>query len=57
MRKAGKGHKALTWNEITLNKFLIAPRKYIPGNRMSFPGLKKAKDRNNLLAYLRKATK
>ena len=57
MRQAGKGTKPVIWNEITLKNFLIAPGKYIPGNRMSFPGLKKTKDRDNLLAYLRKATK
>jgi cytochrome c len=57
MRQAGKGTKPVTWNEITLKIFLIAPGKYIPGNRMSFPGLKKTKDHDNLLAYLRKATK
>jgi len=57
MRKAGKGRKPLTWNETTLKSFLAAPRKFIPGNRMSFPGLKKAKDRDYLLSFLRKATK
>ena len=57
MRQAGKGTKPVIWNELTLKNFLIAPGKYIPGNRMSFPGLKKTKDRDNLLAYLRKATK
>ena len=57
MRKAGNGRKPLTWNAITLKRFLAAPRQFIPGNRMSFPGLKKAKDRDYLLSFLRKAAK
>lgn len=57
MKKAGKRNKPLVWTEETLKKFLAAPRKFVPGNRMSFPGLKKAADRDNLMAYLKKATK
>ncbi|MBK18474.1 MAG: cytochrome c family protein [Rhodospirillaceae bacterium] len=55
MKKAGK--KGLVWNEETLKKYLTSPRKFVPGNRMPFVGLKKAVDRDNLMAYLKKATK
>ena len=57
MKKAGKGDKPLIWNAKTMNNFLKSPKKFIPGNRMTFPGLKKKADRDNLLAYLAKATK
>lgn len=39
----------------TLAKYIAAPKKFIPGNRMPFPGLKKRADRENLIAYLKEA--
>jgi cytochrome c len=41
------------WTYEDLNKFLYKPRDYANGTKMSFPGLKKAEDRANLIAYLR----
>ena len=35
-----------------LDKFLTRPTDYIPGTNMSFVGLKKPKDRANVIAYL-----
>jgi cytochrome c len=32
------------------------PRSFIKGNRIAFPGLRKKKDRDDLIAYLKKAT-
>ena len=46
----------ITWDETTLFDYLLAPKKYIPGTKMVFAGLKKAKDRKNLIAHLKKAT-
>jgi len=46
----------LTWTEEALDAFLTKPRNYLPGNKMSFPGLKKEKDRQDLIAYLRDAS-
>lgn len=40
------------WTAEVLNAFLAAPKDYIPGNKMSFAGLKKIEDRANLIAYL-----
>ncbi|NKB19079.1 MAG: c-type cytochrome [Alphaproteobacteria bacterium] len=41
------------WGYEELNKFFVKPRKYIKGTKMAFVGIKKAKDRANLIAYLR----
>lgn len=49
--------KGITWNEDTLFQYLENPKKYIPGTKMAFGGLKKPKDRNDLITYLAKATK
>lgn len=46
----------ITWNEKTLFEYLENPKKYIPGTSMVFPGIKKEDERNNLIAYLKKAT-
>ncbi|PID40831.1 MAG: cytochrome c family protein [Rhodobacterales bacterium] len=40
------------WDAETLNVFLTSPKKAAPGTTMSFAGLKKEKDRANLIAYL-----
>ena len=53
--KANKD-KGITWNEDTLFEYLLAPKKYIPGTKMVFAGLKKEQDRADLIAYLKEAT-
>lgn len=40
------------WDEASLDAFLADPRGYLPGNRMTFRGLRKPEDRINLIAYL-----
>ncbi|HEY4342964.1 MAG TPA: cytochrome c family protein [Parvibaculum sp.] len=52
-KEAATGAK---WNEETLFKYLEKPQAMVPGTFMSFPGLKKPEDRQNLLAYLETAT-
>nr|AGN54389.1 cytochrome C [Trichoderma harzianum] len=47
----------ITWDDKTLFAYLENPKKYIPGTKMAFGGLKKDKDRNDLIAYLKDATK
>merc|ERR1712034_256904 len=41
--------KGIEWNENTLYEYLENPKKYIPGTKMAFGGLKKGKDRNDLI--------
>lgn len=41
------------WNYENLNAFLLKPKDYAKGTKMTFVGLKKESDRANLLAYLR----
>ncbi len=46
----------VVWSEETLDVYLTKPKKFIKGTRMAFPGLKKEKDRQDLIAYLKAAT-
>ena len=43
------------WNLDTLQAFLEAPKKYAPGTKMSFGGMKKPEDRVNVIVYLNEA--
>jgi cytochrome c len=49
-------NSGITWNEAELDKYLTNPKKDIPGNKMAFPGLPKADDRANVIAFLKEAT-
>ncbi|MGQ0677262.1 MAG: c-type cytochrome [Rhodospirillales bacterium] len=51
MKSAG-----VVWNEATLDEWLADPRKAVPGNRMTFAGIKDAKARADLIAFLAQAT-
>ena len=48
--------KGIQWNAETLDIYLENPKKYIPGTKMVFAGLKKKKDRSDLIAYIKAAT-
>lgn len=47
-----KAEEGLVWTEETLSEFLVAPKKYMKGTKMSFKGLKKDEDRTAINAYL-----
>lgn len=52
-----KAAEGLVWDEALMNEFLTKPKKFIPKTKMAFAGLKKESQRENLLAYLKEATK
>lgn len=50
--KAMKG-SGIVWDEKTIDEYLVKPKTFIPGNKMTFPGLKKEKDRQDVIAYIK----
>ncbi len=46
--------KGGAWSYEALDAWLAAPRKYIPGNKMAYVGLRKPEDRANMILYLRR---
>lgn len=46
----------IVWNDETLSAYIENPRQYMPGNRMSYAGLRKAEDREAVLAYIKAET-
>jgi cytochrome c len=49
--EAMKG-KGGNWTVDDLSAFLMSPRAFVPGTKMSFAGLPKGSDRANVIAYL-----
>lgn len=47
----GKGG---SWGYAELNEFLANPKAYVAGTKMAFAGIKSARERADILAYLRK---
>lgn len=44
----------LVWDEETLTAFLQKPSDVVKGTKMSFPGLRKEEEIENVIAYLRR---
>ena len=42
-----------TWDEVALDAFLADPAAAVPGNKMTFAGLRSEKDRKAVVAYLK----
>ena len=49
--------KGITWNRETLDIYLTNPKKYIPGTKMVFAGIKKESERKDLIAFLEQESK
>jgi cytochrome c len=47
-----KKAEGFTWSEETLQVYLENPKALIPGNKMTFMGLKKPEERADVIAYL-----
>ena len=47
----------IVWDDRTLDAWLKDPKHDVPGNRMTFPGIKDDRARADLLAFLKEATK
>lgn len=45
------------WDDATLDRFLTNPRGVVPGTKMGFAGIPDARDRADLIAYLKEATR
>jgi cytochrome c len=46
----------LVWNDKTLDDWITDPQHLVPGNQMTFPGVKDTRQRADLLAFLKEAT-
>ncbi len=51
MRSSG-----IVWNEQTLDRFLAAPTKVVPGTSMGYAGIDDPRERADLIAWLREAS-
>ncbi len=52
----GNMESGITWDDQHVFAYLVDPKKYIPGTKMVFAGIKKADERADLLAYLKEST-
>ncbi|MBZ9799062.1 c-type cytochrome [Mesorhizobium sp. ES1-4] len=50
---AANKDSGLTWDEPTLTTYLHAPRKLVPGTKMTFAGLSKDQEIADVIAYLK----
>ena len=46
----------IVWNDKTLDDWITNPQHLVPGNEMTFDGIKDARQRADLLAFLKEAT-
>lgn len=46
----------VTWDATTLDKYIMDPQAFIPGNRMAFAGIADRAERDDLIAFVTIAT-
>ncbi len=49
-------NSGITWDEKTLTEYLRAPKKMVPGTKMTFAGIKNDAKLQDLITYLKQAT-
>jgi cytochrome c len=47
----------ITWKDAALDEYLANPAKKIPGNRMTYLGVRKPEDRRDVIAYIEAESK
>src|SRR5579863_4830555 len=47
----------VVWNDKTLDQWIADPKHLVPGNQMTFPGIKDARERSDLIAFLKDAAR
>ena len=47
----------IVWNDKTLDDWITDPQHLVPGNDMTFAGIKDARQRADLLTFLKEATR
>lgn len=47
----------MVWTRETLFEYLLDPKKYIPGTKMVFAGLKKPQERADLIKFIEEESK
>jgi cytochrome c len=50
-----RAEAGLTWDEATLRAYITNPRQAVPGNSMTYVGLRNPQQLEDLIAYLREA--
>lgn len=50
-------NSGVVWNDSAIDEWIKDPEHFIPGNEMTFRGIKNDQQRADLLAFLKKATK
>jgi cytochrome c len=50
-------NSGIVWEEKTLDEYVASPSKMVKGGKMVFAGIAKPEDRENLIAFLKDATK
>lgn len=50
-------NSTVVWNDETIAQYVADPRRFMPGNKMAFPGIKKADEVKDLIAYMKEAAK